>query len=87
MHETVSVSIIVANFNGAGFLGDAIKSASRQTLREIEIIVSDDGSTDNSIEIVERMAKEDPRIRPVASDRNLGPGAARNRALASATGR
>ena len=82
----VQVSLIIANHNGEKFIADAIRSACRQTLRNIEIIVSDDASTDASVKIVERLIAEDDRIRLVRSDVNGGPAAARNRALGIARG-
>jgi glycosyltransferase involved in cell wall biosynthesis len=80
------ISVIMANYNCADYLADAIASAQKQTLRDIEIIVSDDGSSDESVEIVTRLMAEDSRIRLIKSDRNSGPSAARNRAIAAAAG-
>src|SRR6187455_2307467 len=82
----VEVSVIIANYNGEKFIADAIRSACRQTLRNIEIIVSDDASTDSSVGIVEGLIAEDGRIRLIKSDVNGGPAAARNRALGVARG-
>ncbi|WKA30565.1 glycosyltransferase [Bradyrhizobium roseum] len=82
----VEVSVIIANHNGEKFIADAVRSACRQTLRNIEIIVSDDASTDTSVKIVEGLMAEDCRIRLVRSDVNGGPAAARNRALDIARG-
>ena len=82
----VQVSVIIANHNGEKFVAEAIRSACRQTLRNIEIIVSDDASTDSSVSIVERLIAEDGRIRLVRSGVNGGPAAARNRALDIARG-
>lgn len=79
-------SIIIANFNGAPFLEDCLRSACRQSFQEIEVIVVDDASTDASVEIVTRLMTCDPRIRLLTSERNGGPGAARNKALAVASG-
>jgi len=84
--STPSVSVIVANYNGAAHLAEAITSAQRQSPRDLEIIVSDDASTDDSVRVVVGLAAEDHRIRIVRSDRNGGPAAARNRALAVARG-
>jgi len=81
-----TVSVIIANYNGAAYLTDAIRSAQRQRLRDLEIIISDDGSSDDSVTIVTRMMSEDSRIRLVRSERNRGPAAARNKALAAAKG-
>lgn len=81
-----TVSVIVANYNGAAYLADAIRSIQQQTLRNLELIVSDDGSQDDSVAIVTRMMADDPRIRILRGDRNRGPAAARNAALAVANG-
>jgi succinoglycan biosynthesis protein ExoO len=81
-----TVSVIVPNYNGAAYLAQSIGSACRQTLRDIEIIVSDDASTDASVAIVRQLMEHDARIRLVTSERNGGPAVARNRALAAATG-
>lgn len=80
------VSVIVANYNGAAYLTEAVRSVQSQTLRNIEIIISDDGSTDDSIAIVGRLMADDPRIRLLQDRQNRGPAAARNRALAVAGG-
>src|SRR5258707_15861088 len=80
------VSVIMANYNGAAHLADAIGSAQSQSLRDLEIIVSDDASTDDSLEIVTPLMAEDRRIRLVQSPHNGGPAVARNRALALAQG-
>jgi succinoglycan biosynthesis protein ExoO len=76
----------MANHNGAAHLTDAIESVQKQSLHELEIIVSDDASSDDSVSIVSGLMAKDPRIRLVRSDRNGGPAAARNRALAVAKG-
>lgn len=82
----IQVSVIIANHNGEKFIADAVRSACRQTLRNIEIIVSDDASTDSSVKIVESLIAEDDRIRLIRSEVNGGPAAARNRALDLARG-
>ena len=81
-----TVSVIMANYNGAVHLADAIRSAQSQSLRDLEIIVSDDASADDSIAIVTGLMAEDPRIRLVRGCHSGGPAAARNRALALAQG-
>jgi glycosyltransferase involved in cell wall biosynthesis len=80
------ISVIMANHNGAAYLADAIASVRRQSLSELELIVSDDASTDHSVKIVDDTIAGDPRIRLVRSIRNDGPAAARNKALAVARG-
>jgi glycosyltransferase involved in cell wall biosynthesis len=81
-----AVSIIIANHNGAAYLGETLRSAQRQTLSNLEIIVSDDASSDESTAITRAMMADDGRIRLVESDTNRGPSAARNSALAVARG-
>src|ERR1700739_4045092 len=70
------VSVIMANFNGAAHLAEAIESAQRQTLRNLEILVSDDASTDRSVNIVTAKMAADSRIHLLRSPRNIGPAAA-----------
>ena len=83
----IDVSVIVANYNGEKFIADAIRSACNQSLRSIEVIVSDDASTDSSVQIVKSLVAEDNRIRLIRSRVNGGAAAARNRALDVARGR
>ena len=71
------VTVVMANFNGGAYLADAIGSVQAQTLRDLEIIVSDDASIDNSVDIVTQLRATDPRIRLLRSDHNGGPAAAR----------
>ncbi|MFV2053310.1 glycosyltransferase family 2 protein [Aliiroseovarius sp. YM-037] len=80
------VSVIMANYNGAAHIGAAISSVLVQSMPDLELIVSDDGSSDESVAIVERMMKRDPRLRLVEATANGGPAAARNRALDVAIG-
>ncbi len=80
------VSVIVANYNGAAYLAQALRSALNQTLRAIEVIVADDGSTDASRAIATALAAEDPRLRLLPPAPNGGPAAARNRCLDAAQG-
>jgi glycosyltransferase involved in cell wall biosynthesis len=56
------LSVVMANFNGERYIGDAIRSVLRQTFHEFELIIIDDGSIDESREIIRAMAEMDPRI-------------------------
>ena len=84
MHPTVS--IIMANRNGAQHIGQALHSVRAQSLQAIEILVVDDASTDASPTMVEAMATDDPRLRLIRRMEAGGPAAARNTALAAAQG-
>jgi hypothetical protein len=80
------VSIVMPCFNAARWLGAALDSLQRQTHRELEIVAVDDASTDGTAELLAQRARGDARVRPVRLERNLGPGAAANRALAESRG-
>ena len=73
-------------FNGDAHLTEAIESVLTQTMGDLEIVVVDDGSSDNSRAIVERFAHADPRVRLVVNERNLGISAALNRGWQTARG-
>lgn len=81
-----TVSVIMANFNGARFVGAAIASVVCQTLRSWELIVIDDASTDDSVAVAIRAAGGDSRVRVVRQMQNGGAAAARNRGIEVAEG-
>lgn len=83
---TPLVSILMANYNNAPFIGAAIESVLGQTYPHLELLVCDDASTDDSCEIVERYARRDPRVKLVRKPRNEGAGAALNGAFAASSG-
>lgn len=65
----VCVSVILPSLNVAGYIGGCVKSVLNQTLREIEVLCVDAGSTDGTLEILEKYASEDTRVRVIQSDR------------------
>ncbi len=82
----VRVSVVIPAFNAALTIGRAIASARLQTEENLEIIVVDDASNDQTPEIVATAAKSDARIRLLRQPVNAGPAAARNRGIAMARG-
>ena len=80
-----SISVIVPVYNVEKFLPKCIESIMKQTFKNIEIILLNDGSTDNSLEICNTYAEKDERIK-VYSHSNMGLGPTRNRGLEIATG-
>lgn len=78
-------SIIMAAFNAATTIDPAIRSALAQTIHDLEVIVVDDGSADDTRDRAEALAGGDGRVR-VFSQLNGGPSNARNRATAEARG-
>jgi glycosyltransferase involved in cell wall biosynthesis len=75
------VSVLIAVYNGLPYLEAALRSIMDQTLREIEIIVVDDASTDDTPAVLARLATEDPRIRVETLTENLRLPGALNRGL------
>jgi glycosyltransferase involved in cell wall biosynthesis len=78
-----STTVVLPVYNRAAYVGEAIESVLAQTLPPDEVVVVDDGSTDESLEVVESFAR--PGLRVIRQD-NRGIGAARNRGLSAATG-
>ncbi|RKQ88830.1 glycosyltransferase family 2 protein [Brockia lithotrophica] len=84
MHTRVSV--IVPAWNAERTIEQAIRSALGQTLKDLEVIVIDDGSKDGTADVVRRIAAEDERVRLLQNEVNRGPSAARNLGLREARG-
>ena len=80
------VSILTTCYNRAHFLEETIKSVLAQTFEDFEYIIVDDCSTDGSIEIANRFANIDHRIKVYKNEVNLGDYPNRNRAASHATG-
>src|SRR5699024_2578369 len=82
------ITVAIAAYNAAPYLERAVNSVRRQTLRNIEVIVCDDFSTDGSRIIAERLSRVDDRIRVLqTTDTSSGVGAPRNVALRNARGK
>ena len=79
------VSVVIPVYNVGDYLRECLDSVCGQTLKQIEIICIDDGSTDNSLEILKEYANKDNRI-TVLSQKNLYAGIARNAGLVVARG-
>ena len=79
------VSVIVPVYNIEVHLKQCLDSIVAQTINDLEIICVDDGSTDTSLQILQKYAAEDSRFR-IITQANAGPGAARNAGLKIATG-
>jgi len=79
------VSVIIAVYNVEDYLRQCLDSVTGQTLKEIEIICIDDGSTDSSLDILKEYQDKDERI-IVLEQKHSGAGAARNKGLKKAKG-
>lgn len=66
------ISVIIAAYNVEKYIQQSVESVCRQTMEDIEIIVCDDCSTDNTLDIVKALAEKDSRIRIVPHAKNTG---------------
>ncbi len=85
MDKTMLISIITPTYNREAFLPAAIESVLAQSYKEFELIIVDDGSTDNSRELINAYADKDPRVKYLYQE-NQRQSVARNYALSIAKG-
>lgn len=85
LSETPLVSVVMANYNYERYIGRTIDSVLSQTYRNWELVICDDGSTDGSLEVIDRYRRSDARIR-VLRKKNGGHGSALNAAYAVSRG-
>ena len=78
----MKVSVVIPVYNGEKYIAECLDNMMRQTYKNLEIIVVDDGSTDGTPEIARRR----PGIRVISFEKNRGPSAARNAGIDAATG-
>jgi glycosyltransferase involved in cell wall biosynthesis len=83
-HVAPSVSVVIPAYNASATIAEAVTSARFQTLRPAEIIVVDDGSTDDTVERVEALIGPDLKL--IRHTTNRGGAAARNRGVDAASG-
>ena len=81
------VSIITPSYNCSSFIIDTITSVLSQSYVDWEMIIVDDCSIDNSVEIIERIIGDNPKIRLIKLENNVGSAQSRNAALEVANGR
>ena len=81
------VSIITPAYNCSFFVGETIRSVLSQTYDNWEMIIVDDASTDNTLEVIKDFAKNDSRIKVFSLEKNGGSAAAKNYAISLAKGR
>lgn len=81
----VKISIVMPVYNGAEFLQKSIESVANQTLKDLELICVDDGSSDNSLEVLNDLSKKYDFIKIITQE-NQGAGPARNNGIRNACG-
>ena len=74
------ISVIIPVYNVENYVEKCLRSILEQTFTDIEVICVDNGSSDNSLKVLENLAAEDSRVR-IFSMANQGPGACRNKGL------
>lgn len=85
MNQEIKVSVIIPAYNTEKYIPKAIDSVLKQTLKNIEIVIVDDCSTDDTVKVVQSF--NDPRLRLLLNSQNMGAGGARNRAISAAKGK
>lgn len=86
MNKNPRVSVLMPVYNGERYLREAIESILNQTFTDFEFIIVDDGSTDNTWQILQDYAANEPRIVLVRNETNLGVARSRNRVWGLARG-
>ena len=82
----IKISVVMPIYNAEKYLGHAIRDVLNQTLSDIELICVDDGSTDNSTDIINSFVKKDGRVSSIKQS-NAGPSVARNKGFVLAQGK
>ena len=80
------ITVVMPNYNGRSFVEQAIDSVLCQTYPNFELLVVDDCSTDDSLQLIQQKAQCDNRIRIIALAHNVGVANARNAGIAEAKG-
>jgi len=86
VRKMAEISIIIPVYNSEKYIEKCLRSIMAQTMRDIEILCIDDGSTDGSAAIMKKLSEIDPRIR-IYGQKKSGPAAARNLGLVNASGK
>ena len=85
LNRKIKISVIIPVYNKQNYISETLESIENQTLNNIEVICIDDGSTDNSLDIIENFINSSFKLE-ILKQNNLGPGIARNNALEVAKG-
>ena len=73
LSENPKISVIIPVYNRANYISNGVRSCQNQKMKDIEIIIIDDLSNDNSVEIIKKLQKEDPRIQLIENKKRKGP--------------
>ena len=67
-----TLTVIVPNYNHGRYIGETLEAILSQSFRPLEVLVLDDGSTDNSLEIIEQFVRREPIVRLLRNETNMG---------------
>lgn len=84
--KTVKISVVIPAYNVEDYITESLESVLEQSLREIEVIVVDDGSTDKTKDIIKQYAKTDVRLKLIEHQSNGGTAKSRNDGIKAASG-
>lgn len=87
MKKRPKISVIIPVYNAEKYIAAALDSILNQNFRSYEILVINDGSTDNSLTIIEQYCQKHPKQMQVITQENAGAGAARNTGIEKASGK
>ncbi|MBW7955742.1 glycosyltransferase family 2 protein [Patescibacteria group bacterium] len=87
MHNAPTISVLMPAYNAAQYIETSIESILQQTFHDFELICLDDASTDNTLEILRKLAKKEKRIRVLSNQQNLNIAASRNILVQAAKGK
>jgi len=85
--KSPKISVLLSVYNSSRFLSETIESILNQSFVDFELIIIDDGSTDNSLKIIKEYQKKDKRIRVISNKKNLGLTRSLNKELKIAKGK
>ncbi len=83
----MKLSVVMAVHNGERYLGEAVESVLAQSMADFEFLIVDDASTDRTPEILSMYRSQDPRLRTIRNEQQLGPFPSANVAIGEARGR
>ena len=87
VNDTLLVSVVMPCYNSSETIGRAIEAVLAQTYKNIELLIVNDGSTDETVDLIKKYSQLDARLQYLEFDENKGVAAARNAALSIAKGR
>jgi len=86
LKKEVLVSIVMPAYNCEMYIAESIKSILTQTYRNWELLVLDDCSNDNTLQIIQELSQQDSRIKVLSNSKNMGVSATRNKGIGVASG-